>query len=1144
MSLQTGQSGLFGDRMALILGAWRESAVLLERTSNEAAERVMRETIRETLQLMLSGQWHMSVYDSDRRQLRAQIDVCMQLVQRCATLVHRCRYLLDNMDDPWGHPTLERLMGMRAADGDDTATADLQFLANERSCMITLRLQKLIETRLYGPACALATNALRYIRAAPAQHVLHFSTSAEQLGYMDDMRLLLLFRLRRCDEMLATVRRWTLAEAAAFCARNPPQQRGQLIERLRPHYEHVLDAVLPVFLTRFMSAGCATAASESHLQAVCLKWTQRNAGRATFGAEWRHLVAMGGGPRHFYMLLGVLGACFAAATERAGEKLEMLCRGMTHELNELEHMKTDAAVDGWRILQAERAIAPRYRDLATAFADEPALARELLLTSFSLHPREAAFADVERIGEQQMLEAGAVDGSGGRLTTLDDVVAECPAHRAEYRAERQQVKAFIACTRCGKRCVVERRSGGASEASEAAALAFRQRVGALHAVSGVRFVANGDYDALAAPNLILDAIERRADLSEERRMDLLTLISAPRIKSLSWLIEWPELRRNCLELLSEPAKMQRVEHSVARANERLAFLRPDYERYRHLRPHEYPGIETGYEVFYRDPEEATEEAHEEAAEKQQRTKTKIASAAAAAAAAAAALANGTTGAPTAAATAAALAAGEETDSAPETESAMAELRCRVRRKAQLQASKRRRYALQERRDAAVVAERAGINHFKLVDDVAATKRRGTNGAAAARQPRPKKTTTLVEASDGMGGTTQTTTRPPVRRPRTRRPIDAPPKPRGRPKTKGVVADSPTAMDLSVPAPSPLAAIGEAIAAAAAVDPVSAPVAVVPVDLNAEWQRDDRSHCAAAEAPMDYTASNLTKTQYASSCPAEAAQFFRLNPVVGRDESDDAAAAAGAVLPPFSHHFRGNNSTAIAESVVQSPTPNSPPGTIVYLAARSPPRLEYNHGRLPKALTTTPTTRMTHIHADALPPTTPTNTSSGHLFKSPTTQLLNSVQSSLAQLLFAHNTTADGAASRTPKVTLNFAPIAAPQPAVNLISIVPIVPAERAPIVPTIANPSTPAPTSSSNGNADFTPIVQDLTQHHRLTSVAESPESVPHEIETADVKLLPPMEASPTDDDDSNVEPMPVGVAGKVVLVFYFIFLFFSGLLL
>lgn len=112
------------------------------------------------------------------------------------------------------------------------------------------------------------------------------------------------------------------------------------------------------------------------------------------------------------------------------------------------------------------------------------------------------------------------------------------------------------------------------------------------AISGPGQPANDD--ASQAPSLILDSLTH---LSEAVRNDLACLLNVPRIKALNWLTTWPKLKVECELLLSSQVKLNIVERSTAQANKKLQYINLNYDDFKDFKPHEYPGIEKGYEMY-------------------------------------------------------------------------------------------------------------------------------------------------------------------------------------------------------------------------------------------------------------------------------------------------------------------------------------------------------------------------------------------------------------------------------------------------------------------------------------------------------------------------------------------------------------------
>lgn len=105
---------------------------------------------------------------------------------------------------------------------------------------------------------------------------------------------------------------------------------------------------------------------------------------------------------------------------------------------------------------------------------------------------------------------------------------------------------------------------------------------------------SGDANASTASSGMLDSLQ---NFSEVIQSDISCLLSVSRFKNLTWTSTWEKLKLYCHQLLAE--KLAIVERSTANANKKLKYINLNYDDFKNLKPHEYPGIEKGYEVYAR-----------------------------------------------------------------------------------------------------------------------------------------------------------------------------------------------------------------------------------------------------------------------------------------------------------------------------------------------------------------------------------------------------------------------------------------------------------------------------------------------------------------------------------------------------------------
>lgn len=232
--------------------------------------------------------------------------------------------------------------------------------------------------------------------------------------------------------------------------------------------------------------------------------------------------------------------------------LEVFCQVLTKEINLLEEKKYDDTVDADTILELEKRISARYLFLAGVLRTYPALERECLLTSFSMNPTEESFGLICMVGDKF-------------------------SKNADTNEEPEEIDALHAIT------------------------------------SSDVLLKSKSYDATKAPNRILDSL---TDFSENVRADVASLLTVPRIKSLTWLTPWQQLKENCKNLLENDKKKKIVEKCTAMANGQLKYINDNlnYDEFKDFTPHEYPGIQKGYEVYVADESSSADSSSAESDE--------------------------------------------------------------------------------------------------------------------------------------------------------------------------------------------------------------------------------------------------------------------------------------------------------------------------------------------------------------------------------------------------------------------------------------------------------------------------------------------------------------------------------------------------
>lgn len=243
--------------------------------------------------------------------------------------------------------------------------------------------------------------------------------------------------------------------------------------------------------------------------------------------------------------------------------LQVFCMALTKDVNLLETKKYDDTVDANDILVMEREVSKRYLFLAEVLSGHPDLERECVLTAFSMNPTQEFFDLVCTLaeGRHQLGQSApsALQEGHTDLEQMTDTIKDIDSEPIEN--DRPETE-FI---------------------------------DALHVITGgTQILDSKDYNAEVAPSRLIDELSM---LSESVRHDLTCMLSVTRIKNLTWLTPWSKLKEECAQLLENELKKRIVEKTTAAANAKLQYLKLNYDEFKDFKPHEYPGIEKGYEMY-------------------------------------------------------------------------------------------------------------------------------------------------------------------------------------------------------------------------------------------------------------------------------------------------------------------------------------------------------------------------------------------------------------------------------------------------------------------------------------------------------------------------------------------------------------------
>ncbi|XP_037925483.1 uncharacterized protein LOC119660779 isoform X2 [Hermetia illucens] len=599
--------------------AWQCATILVGNSTAEACKNLLYWVLRHTLHLMLVGEWT-TLPTEKRNEIRTNILQALPKIQNSPNSANRCEYILQHFDNPWGD---KRLLTVLHGDARLLTKNDLDYLTAERGCMIVLRLQKLCETKCDDVAFTLCSKALLALRSVGENHELRKSTSIGHIYFIFDIYLCLVHKYIGVNKFIEEVKRLGLYDALLLIRRNINMDTES--SRLFKFRAKVAKLSANITIATIM-VDCLNSNNQHFYCAILKEWLKmhQKVPVRKFRVIARKLFSSACSQKHLHL------ACHIIKEMKVPEwrelLLELYVRVITGDLNELELLKSEKSCSVEVIIENEVTLSHRYLQIADLLQiHHPYLTHECILTAFSLNPTPENYNIVKCVALTKQWEAVENPDLGNAGSTLNSN-NQSESHSTDSKVgsiikttisttttTTVTISNSLVTTTSTKTCqsnitastkipestsnFTDKVTGNSEDSNSSSTLHV------LHSITGSnKILENPSYDALAAPNLILDSIET-IDLPDHIRIDLSVLLSSPRVKFLSWLQSWPELESNCQRLLKPGGKLEIVRQGLAIANDHLQYLNLDYDQFRNLPESDGPGIEKGYEIFADSDEE-------------------------------------------------------------------------------------------------------------------------------------------------------------------------------------------------------------------------------------------------------------------------------------------------------------------------------------------------------------------------------------------------------------------------------------------------------------------------------------------------------------------------------------------------------------
>ncbi|CAH1153429.1 unnamed protein product [Phaedon cochleariae] len=486
------------------------------------------------LNIVLTAEWNEFKPNYEPKLLEEIARAESALSKLNSAFATRCKKLADVVRNPWEDTVLMRLMKTKDA---EIGPEEVEFFCVETAYLVSVRLKKLCESHCEDLALNLVTAFMNCNKLSKTQN---FSVNAteSQMWFIFDIYIALLYKFQHrqtivvllkelaFDEGLQLVRRFAnkrvkISKIWKNCHRVAILGAQMYISQAVVKYAVELKTYLESFLEIYISL-CT---KESLLQ--------------DFPTSIRRISNLADADG-LYVFCDVIQK--KAGTELKPFVVELYIRALTTDMNELERQKDSDEPE--KAAATTSRLAAAFCNLADFLDEHVKVARECILTAFSLEPTKDRMAAIENLARRsgfQVLDTGQEWKCKLHPPTLpsDDVTWVCPE--------------------CGD------------------------------------WMCNPDFTAPTKINMALNEALQNSVLGITEALcdDLVVCLSNPRYQILSWFLPWDDLHRLCKMYLQDP---QTTKNFVTE----LKFVDIDYSIFKGIKREpldELAGIERGYEQY-------------------------------------------------------------------------------------------------------------------------------------------------------------------------------------------------------------------------------------------------------------------------------------------------------------------------------------------------------------------------------------------------------------------------------------------------------------------------------------------------------------------------------------------------------------------
>ncbi|KYN41035.1 hypothetical protein ALC56_04628 [Trachymyrmex septentrionalis] len=395
------------DKANALLAAWEHVGNYISVAPPEAIQSLIEWAHRHTLTIVLRGEWP-KLSPASKTHLDVLLARCItQLVQHPAA--SRCTTLRALANNPWTHPGLDSIFnGQPDSEHEEVGKYYYvyKFCCSEDGELLTMRLKILCEDRCEDIAVNLAAACVRSLRRSDQLRSL---SESHHVHYMIDVYIVLLYKLKRTQDIFAQLKLMDLNDGLELVQRlsgEKPTKYGTA--RVWRNSIKAAELVAQYLVT----AGMVRPVSETGaniLEQILNSWALLHAKlkdvALTLPGMIRKLIEPAESAQHIYIFCAVLAKHFGDSIKPL--VIELYIRALTTDMNELENQKAKSDKD--KVRETAKRLSTQFLKLADVVDSSIGIARECVLTAFSLHPTRTCYDRIKELA----VACGKVKEDGG-----------------------------------------------------------------------------------------------------------------------------------------------------------------------------------------------------------------------------------------------------------------------------------------------------------------------------------------------------------------------------------------------------------------------------------------------------------------------------------------------------------------------------------------------------------------------------------------------------------------------------------------------------------------------------------------------------------------------------------------------------------